>query len=299
LARPRRRTSRSACRCCPSTIGATRSCGLRRAPPPSETPLNPATPSRVGARPCRLRVKLHVRLRGGARPCRLRVKLHVRLRRGPPAHRRTRAHARRGGRRRPSRRCAKPRRSEWPASAPRASRGGSVRAPAAGGLARRSRRWTRSRSRRGLRRAMRAARTGGERRRCGGLCASGGTRCAVRPVRLMARGEGRGVSGQYGGRDEACPVSTGGETRRVRLVRWVRSGFALRRAVAPQGGRTPTPDPRGGCLWEALTAVAGAGAAAGDPARVARGGRADPDVPGRPAAVAPHAPRNHRMRSRR
>ena len=35
----------------------------------------------------------------------------------------------------------------------------------------------------------------------------------------LVLGKGRGVSGCYGGRDEACPATTGEGTRRVRLVR--------------------------------------------------------------------------------
>ena len=44
-------------------------------------------------------------------------------------------------------------------------------------------------------------------------------------VRLV-RGVGRGVSDQYGGWDEACPISTGGGTRRVRSVRGVGRGVS-------------------------------------------------------------------------
>jgi hypothetical protein len=49
----------------------------------------------------------------------------------------------------------------------------------------------------------------------------------TRRVRLV-QGERRGVSGQYGGRDAACPISTGGGTRRVRLVRGEEGGARVR-----------------------------------------------------------------------
>jgi len=53
------------------------------------------------------------------------------------------------------------------------------------------------------------------------------TGCGTRRVRSV-RGAGRGVSGQYGVRDAACPVSTGCGTQRVRFVWGVLS--ASRRA---------------------------------------------------------------------
>ena len=43
------------------------------------------------------------------------------------------------------------------------------------------------------------------------------------------------VSGQYGRRDEACPVSTGGGTRRVQLVREGREGGGGPRAATGGG----------------------------------------------------------------
>jgi len=92
--------------------------------------------------------------------------------------------------------------------------------------------------------------------------------------------EGRGVSGQYGGRDAACPVSTGGGTLRVRLVRgkgrcvsglygggggrgsrgtWSRptTSGAPRAPLATSSGRrgcptrhaTPARNPKRACHW--------------------------------------------------
>jgi len=51
----------------------------------------------------------------------------------------------------------------------------------------------------------------------------------------LLRGEGRGVSGYYGGRDAACPVTTGGGTRHVRLLRGERAAGRHR----PAGGQQP------------------------------------------------------------
>ena len=66
--------------------------------------------------------------------------------------------------------------------------------------------------------------------RCG-AGAGGGTR-RVRSV----RGVGRGVSDQYGGWDEACPISTGGGTRRVRSVRGAGGGAGAGRVRGGRGG---------------------------------------------------------------
>ena len=72
-------------------------------------------------------------------------------------------------------------------------------------------------------------------------CALGATLSFLEPssVRRVLL---RSVGSKYGGRDEACPVSTGGGTRRVQLVRG-----------AGRGGSRSYGGERGGWAWGAVT----------------------------------------------